>query len=190
MLFRSTSSRRFNAYRRVLEARRQKAKTEPAAITRAGSIRSLKRTRGSGVLLRTFFELLGRRRLPILFALGTLTIATLLGLLPPAATKIAIDYAFTRTPLPPEAARFIPESWGVVDDPKRLLVAIGIGLVVLAAFFITVLSCTAGTLQTASLATLRANLYPPGGWATVSGSTPSTMLTFIYPCFEIGRAHV
>ncbi len=140
-----TSSRRFRAYRRVLEARRQKAKTEPAAVTRAGSIRSLKRTRGSGVLLRTFFELLGRRRIPILFSLGTLTIATLLGLLPPAATKIAIDYAFTSTPLPPGLARFVPESWGIVDDPKRLLVAIGIGLVLLA--LVTVAVSLAGRWQ-------------------------------------------
>ena len=58
-----------------------------------------------------------------------------------------------------------------------------IGVVVLGAFFITVLSCLVGTLQTASINNLRANLYPPDGWATLTSSTPSTMLTFIYPCF-------
>ena len=140
-----TSSRRFAAYRRVLAARRRQAREEPSAVTRAGSIRSLKRTRSARVLLGTFFSLLGRRRLPILFSLGTLTIATLLGLLPPAATKIAIDYAFTRTPLPPSTDRWIPESWGIQDDPRRLLVAIGIGLVVLA--LITVAVSLAGRWQ-------------------------------------------
>ena len=140
-----TSSRRFAAYRRLLASRRQQAREEPAAVTRAGSIRSLKRTRNAGTLLRTFFSLLGRRRLPILFSLGTLTVATLLGLLPPAATKIAIDYAFTRTPLPPSMDRFIPDAWGIQDDPKRLLVAIGIGLGVLA--MVTVAISLAGRWQ-------------------------------------------
>ena len=130
------SSRRFAAYRRILGLRRRRARTEKETVTRTGSIRSLKRTRGVGSLLRTFFGLLGRRRGPIVFALATLTVSTILGLVPPAATKLAIDYAFTGTPLPPELARFIPDSWGVVDDPKRLLVAIGVGLVILA--FVTV----------------------------------------------------
>ena len=140
-----TSSRRFAAYRSLLATRRQQAKADPAAVTRTGSIRSLKRTRSAGVLLKTFFSLLGRRRLPILFSLGTLTVATLLGLLPPAATKIAIDYAFTHTPLPPSFDRFIPDSWGIQDDPKRLLVAIGIGLFILA--LITVGVSLAGRWQ-------------------------------------------
>ena len=87
----------------------------------------------------------------------TLTLATVLSLLPPAATKIAIDYAFTRTPLPPSAARFIPESWDIVDAPKRLLVAIGIGLVILA--LITVAVSLAGRWQaTKSTRTLAVDL--------------------------------
>ena len=58
-----------------------------------------------------------------------------------------------------------------------------IGMVVLVAFFLTVQFVTAGTLQSPSLETLLANLYPPDGWATLTGPTPSRMLTFIYPCF-------
>ena len=140
-----TSSRRFAAYRRMLAARRLRAKTEPAAVTGAGSVRSLKRNRSVKVLLKTFFSLLGRRRRPIIFSLGTLTIATLLGLIPPAATKVAIDYAFTGTPLPASAGRFIPDSWGIEDDPKRLLVAIAIGLVIFA--LVTVAVTLAGRWQ-------------------------------------------
>ena len=144
-LRRGASSRRFAAYRRKVDARRSKSRNERTTVTRTGSVRSLKRTRSAGILLKTFFGLLGRRRGPVIFSLATLTLATVLGLLPPAATKIAIDYAFTRTPLPPQAARFIPESWGIVDDPKRLLVAIGIGLIVLA--LVTVAVSLAGRWQ-------------------------------------------
>ena len=113
---RGASSRRFAAYRRHVDARRSRSRQERTTVTRGGSVRSMKRTRSAGVLLRTFFGLLGRRRGPVIFSLGTLTIATLLGLLPPAATKIAIDYAFTRTPLPPEASRFIPQTWDIADE--------------------------------------------------------------------------
>ena len=59
----------------------------------------------------------------------------------------------------------------------------GISVVVLLAFFLTVGSSMAGQLRTASLANLHANLYPPHGWETLTSSTPSLMLTFIYPCF-------
>lgn len=123
------TSRRFGAYRRLLRARRRDAKAEPATVTRHGSVRSLKRSRGVGTLLRVFFALLGRRRASVIFALCTLTLATGLSLAPPAATKLAIDYAFTGTPLPESIARFVPESWDIVADSKRLLLAIGIGLV-------------------------------------------------------------
>ena len=58
-----------------------------------------------------------------------------------------------------------------------------LGLVVLGAFFLTVLSCTAGALATGSLANLRGNVFPPNGWATLTGPAPAHMLTFIYPCF-------
>mmetsp|Transcript_24117 Transcript_24117/g.61639 ORF Transcript_24117/g.61639 Transcript_24117/m.61639 type:complete len:943 (+) Transcript_24117:58-2886(+) len=58
-----------------------------------------------------------------------------------------------------------------------------IGMVVLVAFFVTVLACTIGTLTTASFSQLQSNMYPPDGWATIVGPTPSKMLTFIYPCF-------
>ncbi len=131
-LRRGSTSRRFAAYRRLLRARRLQAKTEPATVTWHGSIRSLKRSRGAGTLLRIFFALLGRRRGSVIFALATLTVATVLSLAPPAATKLAIDYAFTSTPLPESIARFVPTAWNIVDDSKRLLVAIGIGLVVVA----------------------------------------------------------
>lgn len=122
----------------MLARRREKAKTTATMVSRSGEVRSLKRSRGALELLRVFFGLLGRRRKPVLLALGTLTIATGLKLIPPAATKIAIDYAFTGDGLPPAADRWVPSSWGIDDDPKRLLVAIGLALLVVATLSVSI----------------------------------------------------
>lgn len=58
------------------------------------------RQRGFGVLLKEFWKLLAGHHLRIIFALATLTVSTLLSLLPPAATKLAIDYVLTVPPKP------------------------------------------------------------------------------------------
>lgn len=52
------------------------------------------------VLFREFWRLLGGYRGRILFGLATLTVSTLLGLLPPLGTKWAIDSALTNPPVP------------------------------------------------------------------------------------------
>ncbi len=56
--------------------------------------------RSFGRLVRQFAQLLRGHRLGIFFALGTLTVATLFKLFPPAATKLAVDYVLTDRPLP------------------------------------------------------------------------------------------
>jgi ATP-binding cassette subfamily B protein/subfamily B ATP-binding cassette protein MsbA len=48
-------------------------------------------------------------RLPVVFALATLTVATLLALLPPAATKLTIDNVLGGKPLEPPWSTFIPQ---------------------------------------------------------------------------------
>ncbi len=72
------------------------SKDEYARITR-------KPTRPVGQLLKRFFQLLKGHRRAIAFALSTLTVATALNLIPPAATKIAIDYILPGKPLPIES---------------------------------------------------------------------------------------
>ncbi len=52
------------------------------------------------VLLRSFWGQLEQYRRDVIFSLATLTLSTLLGLLPPAGTKFAIDYVLTSPPLP------------------------------------------------------------------------------------------
>lgn len=123
-----SSSRRFKAYLDLLRRRRSKPSTEQLTVSRQGVLRSLKRSRSASDLLRKFFAMLGRHRGPIIFSLCTLTIATALKLTTPAATKLAIDYAFTGTGLPSEFAAWIPASWDLAN-PRRLLVAIAIAMV-------------------------------------------------------------
>ncbi|MCH2154300.1 MAG: ABC transporter ATP-binding protein/permease, partial [Phycisphaerales bacterium] len=77
-------------------------------------------------------SMLGRHRKSVIFALSMLSIGTVLALLPPAATKLVIDYAFTGDPMPPGLSAWIPASWGLDDNPRRLLVAIAIALVIVA----------------------------------------------------------
>lgn len=67
-----------------------------------------KPTRPVGQLLRKFYQLLRGNRGAIAFALTTLTISTLLSLIPPAATKIAIDYVLPRKPFPISSLVGIP----------------------------------------------------------------------------------
>ncbi|RPG20381.1 MAG: ABC transporter ATP-binding protein [Phycisphaera sp. TMED9] len=125
-----SSGRRFKAYLDLLKRRRNRPRSEQAMVSRRGTLRSLKRSRTALDLLRTFFKMLGLHRGPIIFSLCTLTIATALKLTTPAATKLAIDYAFTGTGLPSEWAAWIPASWDLAN-PRRLLVAIAIAMVVI-----------------------------------------------------------
>jgi ATP-binding cassette subfamily B protein/subfamily B ATP-binding cassette protein MsbA len=57
-------------------------------------------------LIRCFLGLLKGQRTAVVIALSTLTIATFLALIPPAATKFVVDYVLTDHPLPEGFARF------------------------------------------------------------------------------------
>ncbi|TVQ62992.1 MAG: ABC transporter ATP-binding protein [Phycisphaerales bacterium] len=59
-----------------------------------------RRSRSFFTLLRSFWGLLAGHRRALIAALGTLTIATGLGLIQPATTKIVIDYILSDTPGP------------------------------------------------------------------------------------------
>lgn len=126
------SRARFLEYVALLHANRKAHSHEKTHVTRQGTVRSAVRSRSVWTLFRVFLSMLGVRRNAILLALGTLTIATLLGLLAPVATKFVIDYAFTGTPLPESINRWLPPAWELSSHPKRLLLAIGIALVILA----------------------------------------------------------
>ena len=81
--------------------------------------------RSTRELVTAFFQLLRGHRRAIALALGTLTVATVLALIPPAATKFVVDYVLGDRPIPSSVPQWIPH------DPWPLLVAIGIGVMVI-----------------------------------------------------------
>ena len=127
-----SSGRRFATYKKFFRERQAKHRQERTHLSFHGTARSLKRTRSATSLFRIFLSMLGRHRKSVIFALIMLSIGTVLALLPPAATKLVIDYAFTGDTLPPGLSAWIPASWGIDDNPRRLLVAIAIALVIVA----------------------------------------------------------
>ncbi len=70
------------------------------------------RDRSSWTLVREFLGLLGGHRGSIIFSMTTLTMATILALIPPAAVKLVVDYVLTGQPLPDVFPEWIPrEPW-------------------------------------------------------------------------------
>jgi ATP-binding cassette subfamily B protein/subfamily B ATP-binding cassette protein MsbA len=130
---RTTSRRRYEAYRTQMRERFARMRRDGAVVSRQGTERSLRRSRSFVSLLREFLGLLGPSRRSLAVALGTLTVSTLLGLVPPAATKFAIDNVFGGAPLSPSVRGLFPESWTALDTPRGLLVALAVGMIALTA---------------------------------------------------------
>ena len=90
--------------------------------------RKSKRDRSSWMLVREFFGMLGGHRPSIIFSMATLTVATILALIPPAAIKLIVDYVLTKQPLPEGFPEWVPrEPW-----PLLLLIVGGILIISLA----------------------------------------------------------
>lgn len=88
-----SSRQRFERYiQEVRERHKSKDELPPSSYHQDGRPRSRRRMRSSTNLLVNFFRLLQGQRAPVAFALFTLTIATVLALIPPAATKFIVDY--------------------------------------------------------------------------------------------------
>ncbi|MEM8734095.1 MAG: ABC transporter transmembrane domain-containing protein, partial [Planctomycetota bacterium] len=100
-----TSRIRYEAYREELAERREKKASKEDASPSVdahphghSTPSNYERQRSFWVLLAQFWaQLVGHRR-KVILALATLTISTLLGLIPPAGTKLAIDYVLTEPP--------------------------------------------------------------------------------------------
>ena len=115
-----TSRQRYQQYRQEAAERRKTEKSPPPV--HGGPTKSTFRSRGSWQLLRSFWSLLAGHRRAIAFALGTLTVATLLKLIPPAATKITIDYVLGDHPLPDTLPAWLP------TDRRELLLALAVAV--------------------------------------------------------------
>ncbi|MCP4170173.1 MAG: ABC transporter ATP-binding protein [Fuerstiella sp.] len=114
---RTSSRRQFDGYRNKV---RSGALPSGGSVHSTGHVRLRKdRVRSAGELVRRFFSLLSPFRMQIVWILASLTLATLLGLIPPAGTKFLLDYVLTSRPLPESFAIWLPS---LVDAaPKSLL---------------------------------------------------------------------
>ncbi len=112
----SLSRARYAEYRQKIREKRQSEKSES---------RVPKQQRSFGRLLLEFVRLMRDQRPAVAFALGTLTISTLLKLTPPAASKFCIDYVLADEPYPSWLAARIPPN----IDRATLLVLVGLVVV-------------------------------------------------------------
>jgi ATP-binding cassette, subfamily B, bacterial len=114
------------------------------------------RQRGFFELFREFWRLLASHRPAVLGSLAFLTVAILLRLAPPYATKLAIDSVLTDPPRPLPAVldAWVPSGWAT-ESPVMLLGAIAAGVVV-----ITLIATVVGLVArwTATLVSNRAQV--------------------------------
>ena len=119
--FQPTSDSTPNSSRLRFEHYRQKVKQKElpkGGIHSSGDARSAKdRVRSATQLVWHFLRLLIPYRLQTFWILTSATIATLIGLLPPAGTKFIIDYGLNHKPVSERWLRWFPS----LSDPKQLL---------------------------------------------------------------------
>jgi ATP-binding cassette, subfamily B, bacterial len=134
-------------YRAYL-TRSRRGQAEPGELQVAGSDAApvdknhpskLKRSRSFAALSREFWHMLRGKRGIVLACVGTVTLSTLVGLLAPASTKIAIDYIITDQPGPTGLPEWVLRQTGTEARVALLMwlggalmavtpVAIGIGI--------------------------------------------------------------
>jgi ATP-binding cassette subfamily B protein len=120
--------------RRHREKRLAHGVNTPSAepITPGDDSHKLKRHRSFRTLLVELWRLMEGHHPAVILSLCTLTVSTLLGLLPPFTTKIAIDYIITDHPGPAGIPPRLYEL-GLPHSAQALLVLLGLALVAITA---------------------------------------------------------
>jgi ATP-binding cassette subfamily B protein/subfamily B ATP-binding cassette protein MsbA len=115
-----SSRQRFSEYRKDIRGRRGRSRSyaNPELAASEQQPRSVRE------LLIAFFKLLRGQYAFLAFALATLTVATLMKLLPPAATKLVIDYVLGSKSLPATWTSRFP----VLADKVNLLIAVSLAV--------------------------------------------------------------
>src|SRR3954447_16089893 len=93
---------------------------------RVGERKSTKRTRTFLRLFAEFWKLLREHQATLIAALATLTVSTLLGLIPLYAPKLVFDNVLGGKPLSEATKRWVP--W-LPHEPRRLLAVVGMAMV-------------------------------------------------------------
>ena len=110
----STSRSRFNQYRQKL----RNNELPRGGIHTSAELNGAKtRVRSAKQLVGHFVHLLAPFRVQVFWILASVTVATLIGLLPPAGTKFIIDYGLSGEPLPAPWLQRFPS----LSDPRQLL---------------------------------------------------------------------
>lgn len=132
-----SSSGQFHQYREKLKRRRAGLEEAPAIASDGlhGSSmgKPTHRSRSFWTLVRAFWQLLRGHRGVMAVAVCTLSVSTLLGLLPLYGTKLVFDNVLDTKPLPREVS-FLP----LPTDQRRLLALVGIGMISIASVSIVV----------------------------------------------------
>jgi len=117
------SRRRFAEYRRELRQKRREKQPAPvdSRRLRPGEQRSFTQ------LFAAFWRLLAGYHGAVIFALATLTIGTLMSLIPPVATKLVIDNVLSDKPLEAPWSRILPTT----SSPYGLLAWLAGGVIAL-----------------------------------------------------------
>ncbi len=114
--------------KRIISSRQQFEEAKQELITPPTAPHKKKRSdRSSWQLVKSFFQLLRGQRAAMAFALGTLTVATLLALVPPAATKVIVDYVLGDEQMPEFVPAWVPrEQWPLLMTLTVAVLAISL----------------------------------------------------------------
>src|SRR3954464_15187724 len=118
-----TSRGRYTKYR---ESARERVSTKDKDVKKThvdwmGQTKSTKRTRPFFALFKEFFQTVRGHRGTMAAALCTVSVSTLLGLIPLYGTKLVFDNVLDTKPLPPAVARL-----GMPTEPRHLLAMVGL----------------------------------------------------------------
>jgi len=124
MPLRESSHQRFGRYRQLLRDRRQ---GEAPLPTRGGQRAELfhHQPRSATQLFFSFLRFMRGHRLTMVMCLGSLTLATLVGLVPIYAPKIVIDSVLGDHPIPRYLAPVLPPQ----EDPRYLLTFLALAVI-------------------------------------------------------------
>lgn len=128
MDFARSSRQRYDEYREEVRQKKARGESAPSSPHSTGPSRPAgPRQRSTTALLRAFWGFLDGQRGAVVWSLLTLTVATLLGLIPPASTKFVVDNVLGNQPLPDTAwiRQFVP------TDKWKLLIALTVAVTLL-----------------------------------------------------------
>jgi ATP-binding cassette subfamily B protein/subfamily B ATP-binding cassette protein MsbA len=115
-----SSRKRFERYKAEFHARGHQRRGQKAL-----SGETKRRDRSALELIRSFLKLLRGHRASVAFSLATLTTATLLALIPPAATKFVVDNVLGGKPLPETVPAWVPrQPWPLLLLITGVVIAI------------------------------------------------------------------